>query len=57
MKSLQPRTRPNEELVPTAEAPLSAMLFVTLTRHPVSMLTPAPAVGAAWTFAQLSSLR
>jgi hypothetical protein len=26
------------------------MLSVTLTRYPVSTLTPAPAVGTAWTF-------
>ena len=33
-------------LVPTAGAALSTMLSATLTRPPVSMLTPAPAVGA-----------
>jgi len=40
-------TRPNQALVPTAGAALSATLSVTLTRHPVSTLTPAPAVGTA----------
>ena len=39
--------RPNKALVPDAGAALSAMLPVTLTRHPVSTLTPAPAVGTA----------
>ena len=35
-------TRANKALVPTAGAALSAMLSVTLTRHPVSTLTPRP---------------
>ena len=39
--------RANKALVPTAGAALSAMLSVALTRHPVSTLTPAPAVGTA----------
>jgi hypothetical protein len=39
--------RANKALVPTAGAALSAMLSVTLTRTPVSTLTPAPAVGTA----------
>ena len=39
--------RANEALVPTAGAALSPMLSVTLTRHPISTLTPAPAVGTA----------
>jgi hypothetical protein len=37
----------NKALVPTAGAALSAMLSVTLTRHPVSERHPAPAVGTA----------
>jgi len=37
----------NKTLVPTAGAALSAMLSVTLIRHPVSTLTPASAVGTA----------
>lgn len=37
----------NKALVPTAGAALSAMLSVTLSRHPVSTLTPVPAVGTA----------
>jgi hypothetical protein len=37
----------NKALVPTAGAVLSAMLSVTLTRPPVSMLTPVPAIGTA----------
>jgi hypothetical protein len=40
-------TKANKTLVPTAGAGLSAMLPVTLTRYPVSTLTPAPAVGTA----------
>jgi hypothetical protein len=43
-------TKANKALVPTAGAALSAMLSVTLTRPPVSTLTPAPAVGTAQTF-------
>ena len=47
----QPKTaaqpKANKALVPTTGAALSAMLSVTLTRHPVSTLTPAPAVGTA----------
>ncbi len=39
--------RANKALVPTAGAALSAMLSVTLTRHSVPTLTPAPAVGTA----------
>jgi hypothetical protein len=39
--------RANKALVPTAGAALSAMLSITLTRHPVSTFTPAPAVGTA----------
>jgi hypothetical protein len=41
------RKKANKALVPTDGAALSAMLPVTLTRHPVSTLTPAPAVGTA----------
>ena len=37
----------HKALVPTAGAALSAMPPVTLTRLPVSTLTPAPAVGTA----------
>ena len=37
----------NKALVPTAGAALSSMFSVTPTRHPVSTLTPAPAVGTA----------
>ena len=44
--------RANKALVPTAGAPLSAMLSVTPTRHPVSTLTPASAVGTALTLAK-----
>ena len=40
-------TRANKALVPTAGAALSAKLTATLTRHPVSTLTTAPAVGTA----------
>ena len=40
----QPRA--NKRGWSTAGAALSAMLSVTLTRHPVSTLTPAPAVPA-----------
>ncbi len=43
--NVQPRA--NKALVPTAGADLSAMLSVTLTRLPVSTLTPAPAVDTA----------
>jgi hypothetical protein len=39
--------RANKALVTTAGAALSAMLSVTLTRHPVSERHPAPAVGTA----------
>jgi hypothetical protein len=39
--------RANKALVPTAGAALSAMLSITLARHPVSTFTPAPAVGTA----------
>ncbi len=41
------QTRANKALVPTAGAHLSPMLSVTSTRHSVSTLTPAPAVGTA----------
>ncbi len=37
----------NKALVPTAGTALSSMLSVTRTRHPVSTLTLAPAVGTA----------
>ena len=37
----------DKALVPTAGAALSSMLSVTPTRHSVSTLTPAPAVGTA----------
>ena len=37
----------NKALVPTAGAVLSPMLSVTITRHPVSTLSPAPADGSA----------
>ena len=39
--------RADKALVPTAGAVLSSMLSVTPIRHPVSTLTPAPAVGTA----------
>lgn len=39
-------TRPNKALVPTAGAALPSVLFATRTRHPVSMLTSVPAIGA-----------
>ena len=41
------KTDANKALVPTAEAALSSMLSVALTRHPVSTLTLAPAIGTA----------
>ena len=41
------QTRANKALVPTAEAAFSSMLSGTLTRYPVSTLTPAPAAGTA----------
>ena len=41
----QPRA--NKALVSTAGAVVSDMLSVTLTRRPVSMRHPAPAVGTA----------
>jgi hypothetical protein len=37
----------NKTLVPTAGAAVSQMSSVALTRHPVSMCHPAPAVGTA----------
>jgi hypothetical protein len=39
--------RANKALVPTAGAAFSSMLSGTLTRYPVSTLTPAPAGGTA----------
>lgn len=51
MTAHHPRKSPNNKaLAPTAGAALSAVLSVTLTGLPVSTLTPAPAVGTAWTF-------
>jgi hypothetical protein len=40
-------TKANKALVPTAGASLSSLLCVAQTPHPVSTLTPAPAVGTA----------
>jgi hypothetical protein len=47
LQRLKRKTTANKALVPTAGAAVSSMLSVTLTRHPVSTLTPAPAVGTA----------
>ena len=46
------QTRANKALVPTAGAAFSSMLSGTLTRYPVSTLTPAPAGGTALTLAK-----
>ncbi|MES2594552.1 MAG: hypothetical protein V4662_04410 [Verrucomicrobiota bacterium] len=46
MNTTDDQPRANNALVPTAGAALSAMLSVSLARHPVSTLTAAPAVPA-----------
>lgn len=45
LQKLKRKTAANKALLPTAGAALSPMLSVTLTRPPVSTLTPAPVVG------------
>ena len=47
MSGIHVKMRANKALAPTAGAALSSMLSVTPIRHPVSTLTPAPAVGTA----------
>ena len=47
MNTTTEKPRANRALVPTAGAALSALFSAALTRHPVSTLTPALAVGTA----------
>ncbi len=47
MSSHHTQLRLNKVLVPTAGAAVSDMSSVILTRHPVLMRHPAPAVGTA----------